>query len=208
MVSQPDLTMSRRKAKQTSTKPKVDRSKVSKNPKETPILVSRIINRIRKRHLPVSQITKQVIIAETSREYSDLHQKKANRKARSALKHLLDQKCETGIVTDYARDTHEDERQWMLNWTRSVEVKKETSTGKIEEADNVKLEDEEDQDDIDDSHLSTYHDTDDLNNSDKPMIHLDQKDAFEGADVSDVDMEIKDDPYGPLTLNFKINSNL
>lgn len=40
------------------------------------------------------------------------------------------------------------------------------------------------------------------------MIHLDQKDAFEGADVSDVDMEIKDDPYGPLTLNFKINSNL
>ncbi|THW02362.1 hypothetical protein D6D26_04356 [Aureobasidium pullulans] len=172
--------MSRRKAKQSSTKPKVDRSKVSKTPKETPILVSRIINRIRKRHLPVSQITKQVIIAETSREYPDLHQKKANRKARSALKHLL-------------KDTHEDERQWTLNWTRSVEVKKETSTGKIEEADNVKLEDEEDQDNVNDY---------------KPKIHFDQKDAFEGADVSDVDMEIKDDPYGPLTLNFKINSNL
>ncbi|THY59832.1 hypothetical protein D6C98_02586 [Aureobasidium pullulans] len=187
--------MSRRKAKQSSTKPKVDRSKVSKTPKETPILVSRIINRIRRRHLPVSQITKQVIIAETSREYPDLHQKKANRKARSALKHLL-------------KDTHEDERQWMLNWTRSVEVKKETSTGKIEEADSVKLEDEEDQDDVNNSHLSTYHDTDDLSYPDKPKIHLDQKDAFEGADVSDVDMEIKDDPYGPLTLNFKINSNL
>ncbi|THW65424.1 hypothetical protein D6C85_09029 [Aureobasidium pullulans] len=172
--------MSRRKAKQSRTKSNVDRSKGSKTPKETPILVSRIINRIRKRHLPVSQITKQVIIAETSREYPDLYQKKANRKARLALKHLL-------------KDTHEDERQWMLNWTRSVEVKKETSTGKVEEADNVKLEDEEDQDDVDDH---------------KPKIHLDQKDAFEGADVSDVDMEIKDDPYGPLTLNFKINSNL
>ncbi|THX12096.1 hypothetical protein D6D18_00562 [Aureobasidium pullulans] len=172
--------MSRRKAKQSSTKPKVDRSKVNKTPKETPIFVSRIINRIRKRHLPVSQITKQVIIAETSREYPDLHQKKANRKARSALKHLL-------------KDTHEDERQWMLNWTRSVEVKKETSTGKVEEADNVKPEDEEDQDDVDDY---------------KPKIHLDQKDAFEGADVSDVDMEIKDDPYGPLTLNFKVINNL
>lgn len=35
-----------------------------------------------------------------------------------------------------------------------MEVKKETSTGKIEEADNVKLEDEEDQDDIDDCQLS------------------------------------------------------
>ncbi|THW45417.1 hypothetical protein D6D21_04421 [Aureobasidium pullulans] len=172
--------MSRRKAKQSSTKPKVDRSKVNITPKETPIFVSRIINRIRKRHLPGSQITKQVIIAETSREYPDLHQKKANRKARSALKHLL-------------KDTHEDERQWMLNWTRSVEAKKEESTGKVEEADSVKLEDEEDQDDV---------------NNYKPKIHLDQKDAFEGADVSDVDMEIKDDPYGPLTLNFKINSNL
>ncbi|THW28693.1 hypothetical protein D6D23_01706 [Aureobasidium pullulans] len=187
--------MSRRKAKQSRTKSNVDRSKGSKTPKETPILVSRIINRIRKRHLPVSQITKQVIIAETSREYPGLYQKKANRKARLALKHLL-------------KDTHEDERQWMLNWTRSVEVKKETSTGKVEEADNVKLEDEEDQDDVDDPHLSTYHDTDDLSYPDKPKIHLDQKDAFEGADVSDVDMEIKDDPYGPLTLNFKINSNL
>ncbi|THZ36009.1 hypothetical protein D6C90_07150 [Aureobasidium pullulans] len=184
-----------RKAKQSSTKPKVDRSKVNITPKETPIFVSRIINRIRKRHLPGSQITKQVIIAETSREYPDLHQKKANRKARSALKHLL-------------KDTHEDERQWMLNWTRSVEAKKEESTGKVEEADSVKLEDEEDQDDVNNSHLSTYHDTDDLSYPDKPKIHLDQKDAFEGADVSDVDMEIKDDPYGPLTLNFKINSNL
>ncbi|THX50698.1 hypothetical protein D6D06_07807 [Aureobasidium pullulans] len=172
--------MSRRKAKQSSTKPKVDRSKVNKTPKETPIFVSRIINRIRKRHLTVSQITKQVIIAETSREYPDLYQKKANRKARSALKHLLE-------------DTHEDERQWMLNWTRSVEVKKETSTDKVEEADSVKLEDEEDQDDVD-----WY----------KPKIHLDQKELFEGADVSDVDMKIKDDPYGPLTLNFKIFSNL
>ncbi|CAD0016660.1 unnamed protein product, partial [Aureobasidium pullulans] len=113
--------MSRRKAKQSSTKPKVDRSKVNKTPKETPLFVSGIINRIRKRHLPVSQITKQVIIAEISREYPDLHQKKANRKARSALKHLL----------------------------KSVVVKKETSTGKVEEADNVKLEDEEDQDDVD-----------------------------------------------------------
>ncbi|THY62716.1 hypothetical protein D6C99_00799 [Aureobasidium pullulans] len=195
MISQPDLTMSRRKAKQSRTKPNVDRSKVSKTPKETPILVSRIINRIRKRQLPVSQITKQVIIAETSREYPDLYQKKANRKARSALKHLL-------------KDTHEDERQWMLNWTRSVEAKKEESTGKVEEADSVKLEDEEDQDDVNNSHLSTYHDTDDLSYPDKPKIHLDQKDAFEGADVSDVDMEIKDDPYGPLTLNFKISSNL
>ncbi|THZ93570.1 hypothetical protein D6C88_02678 [Aureobasidium pullulans] len=172
--------MSRHKAKQSRTKSNVDRSKGNKTPKETPILVSRIINRIRKRHLPVSQITKQVIIAETSREYPYLHQKKANRKVRLALKHLL-------------KDTHEDERQWMLNWTRSMEVKKETITGKIEEADNVKLEDEEDQDDVDDY---------------KSKIHLDQKDAFEGADVSDVDMEIKDDPYGPLTLNFKINSNL
>ncbi|THZ01382.1 hypothetical protein D6C93_03468 [Aureobasidium pullulans] len=172
--------MSRRKAKQSRTKSNVDRSKVSKTPKETPILVSRIINRIRKRHLPVSQITKQVIIAETSREYPDLYQEKANRKARSALKHLL-------------KDTHEDERQWMLNWTRSVEAKKEESTGKAEEADSVKLEDEEGQDDVDDY---------------KPKIHLDQKDAFEGTDVSDVDMEIKDDPYGPLTLNFKIHSNL
>ncbi|THY20033.1 hypothetical protein D6D02_02090 [Aureobasidium pullulans] len=172
--------MSRRKAKQSRTKSNVDRSKGNKTPKETPILVSRIINRIRKRHLPVSQITKQVIIAETSREYPDLHQKKANRKARAALKHLL-------------KDTHEDERQWMLNWTRSVEAKKEESTGKAEEADSVKLEDEEDQDDV---------------NNYKPKIHLDQKELFEGADVSDVDMEIKDDPYGPLTLNFKINSNL
>jgi post-segregation antitoxin (ccd killing protein) len=81
--------MSRRKAKQSRTKSNVDRSKGSKTPKETPILVSRIINRIRKRHLPVSQITKQIIIAETSREYPDLYQKKANRKARAALKHLL-----------------------------------------------------------------------------------------------------------------------
>ncbi|THX13314.1 hypothetical protein D6D13_03897 [Aureobasidium pullulans] len=133
--------MSRRKAKQSRTKSNVDRSKGSKTPKETPILVSRIINRIRKRHLPVSQITKQVIIAETSCEYPDLYQKKAIRKARSTLKHLLE-------------DTHENERQWMLNWTRSVEVKKETSTGKVEEADNVKLEDEEDQDDVDDCQLS------------------------------------------------------
>ncbi|THY33036.1 hypothetical protein D6D01_02359 [Aureobasidium pullulans] len=172
--------MSRRKAKQSSTKPKVDRSRVSKTSKETPILVSRIINRIRKRRLPVSQITKQVIVAETSREYPDLYQKKANRKARSALKNLL-------------KDIHEDERQWMLNWTRSVEFKKETSTGKVEEADNVKLEDEEDQDDVDDY---------------KPSIPLDKKEAFEGSEDSDVDMEIKDDPYGPLTLNFKISSNL
>ena len=42
----------------------------------------------------------------------------------------------------------------MLNWTRSVEAKKEESTGKVEEADNVKLEDEEDQDDVDDRQLS------------------------------------------------------
>lgn len=42
----------------------------------------------------------------------------------------------------------------MLNWTRSVEAKKEESTGKVEEADNVKLEDEEDQDDVDDCQLS------------------------------------------------------
>lgn len=42
----------------------------------------------------------------------------------------------------------------MLNWTRSVEAKKEESTGKVEEADNVKLEDEEDQDDVNDCQLS------------------------------------------------------
>lgn len=42
----------------------------------------------------------------------------------------------------------------MLNWTRSVEVKKETSTDKVEEADSVKLEDEEDQDDVDYCQLS------------------------------------------------------
>lgn len=35
-----------------------------------------------------------------------------------------------------------------------MEVKKETSTGEIEEADNVKLEDEEDQDDVNDCQLS------------------------------------------------------
>jgi hypothetical protein len=46
----------------------------------------------------------------------------------------------------------------MLNWTRSVEAKKEESTGKVEEADNVKLEDEEDQDDVNDCQLSLVND--------------------------------------------------